>query len=725
MRHPGAARDAVLLVIAVALAALARRRQRCRGDATIASRATCRCARRAHAQPRCAPPRVQPRRPPLARDRPVRFRTRSPAGALERLATGAPEAEDRPGRGSRERRATPAGGSATRGGSGRRPDPVPRVTGRVTRLRALLRLEPGAARPAAHAADGRRAADRPARGWHADEKIRARRAALRAALRFAVVHHTAGTNSLLARRRRPAIVRGIQLYHVKGNGWNDIGYNFLVDRYGTVYEGRYGGVDRNVVGAHAQGFNTGSVGVARDRRTTSTRRRRRRRAATRSRGCSPGGSTSRTSTRSRRSRSSRAASERFAAGVPVFLRAVSGHRDTGFTDLPGRRASTRGSARSRRAARTIGLPKLYAPTRDGESGRSVRFTGAALVSRCRGRCASRTPRGAEVARGNGTGTAVDWTWDVGAGAPAGRTRGRSRPALRTARGGHVRAGGGAAAAARSSAAAATPATITPERRRPGRHGDGRRYTLTAAANVTRRASTERSARSSRPRSTARWTARRARTRSPSTADALADGALQRACVTAAAPRPASRSRSMLRCRRQSHARPRAGRAPLGALSPNGDGRSDSPRSLTFALAAPATVRRAHRARRQLGRDAVRRRVSSRRRSASPGTAQAPRERCATARTPPSSRRRAARHHLVSSSRSSSTRRRRAVRSYPAAAGPARRREPATLTLRRRRRSADDAGRGAGNGAHSPDRAARDARRRRPGTPPGTRATLRR
>ena len=54
----------------------------------------------------------------------------------------------------------------------------------------------------------------------------------------------------------------IELYHVKGNGWNDIGYNFLVDKYGQVFEGRYGGMTRNVIGAHAQGFNTGSVGIA-------------------------------------------------------------------------------------------------------------------------------------------------------------------------------------------------------------------------------------------------------------------------------------------------------------------------------------------------------------------------------------------------------------------------------------------------------------------------------
>ena len=65
-----------------------------------------------------------------------------------------------------------------------------------------------------------------------------------------------------SRAEAAAIVKGIQLFHVQGNGWNDIGYNFLVDRFGTIYEGRFGGVDRNVVGAHAQGFNTGSVGIA-------------------------------------------------------------------------------------------------------------------------------------------------------------------------------------------------------------------------------------------------------------------------------------------------------------------------------------------------------------------------------------------------------------------------------------------------------------------------------
>ncbi len=78
---------------------------------------------------------------------------------------------------------------------------------------------------------------------------------------MAFVHHTASGN-LYSTTDAPALVRGIYAYHTKSLHWNDIAYNFLVDRFGTIYEGRYGGVTRGVVGAHVLGFNTGSTGVS-------------------------------------------------------------------------------------------------------------------------------------------------------------------------------------------------------------------------------------------------------------------------------------------------------------------------------------------------------------------------------------------------------------------------------------------------------------------------------
>ncbi|HWB71080.1 MAG TPA: cell wall-binding repeat-containing protein, partial [Egibacteraceae bacterium] len=97
--------------------------------------------------------------------------------------------------------------------------------------------------------------------WGADESIRRGAPAYARRARLGILHHTAGSNGY-GPEDGPAVVRGIYRYHVESNGWNDIGYNLLVDRYGTVYEGRAGGVEAAVVGAHAGGFNTGSFGVA-------------------------------------------------------------------------------------------------------------------------------------------------------------------------------------------------------------------------------------------------------------------------------------------------------------------------------------------------------------------------------------------------------------------------------------------------------------------------------
>ena len=75
------------------------------------------------------------------------------------------------------------------------------------------------------------------------------------------VHHTVNANNY-TRAEVPALIRGIYAYHVESRGWRDIGYNFLVDRFGRIWEGRYGGVNKAVVGAHTLGYNEVSFAMS-------------------------------------------------------------------------------------------------------------------------------------------------------------------------------------------------------------------------------------------------------------------------------------------------------------------------------------------------------------------------------------------------------------------------------------------------------------------------------
>ena len=90
--------------------------------------------------------------------------------------------------------------------------------------------------------------------WGADESIRNKSALRYGSISAGFVHHTVNANDY-TEAQVPAILRSIYAYHVKSRGWSDIGYNFLVDRFGRIWEGRFGGIDKPVVGAHTLNYN--------------------------------------------------------------------------------------------------------------------------------------------------------------------------------------------------------------------------------------------------------------------------------------------------------------------------------------------------------------------------------------------------------------------------------------------------------------------------------------
>ena len=97
--------------------------------------------------------------------------------------------------------------------------------------------------------------------WGADESMRCQNPTYDDSLGGATVHHTAGSNNY-SKAESAEIVRAIYAYHARTLGWCDIGYNTLVDKYGQIFEGRAGGLERNVQGAHAGGFNENTHGIA-------------------------------------------------------------------------------------------------------------------------------------------------------------------------------------------------------------------------------------------------------------------------------------------------------------------------------------------------------------------------------------------------------------------------------------------------------------------------------
>ncbi len=90
--------------------------------------------------------------------------------------------------------------------------------------------------------------------WGANENLRDKGSLRYFEIHAGFVHHTVNANDY-SRREVPGILRSIYAYHTQSRGWSDVGYNFLVDKFGRIWEGRAGGIDRPVVGAHTLGYN--------------------------------------------------------------------------------------------------------------------------------------------------------------------------------------------------------------------------------------------------------------------------------------------------------------------------------------------------------------------------------------------------------------------------------------------------------------------------------------
>ena len=306
--------------------------------------------------------------------------------------------------------------------------------------------------------------------WQADESIR------RAPPQYATPCTSRSCTTPPARTttraaQSAAIVRGIEIYHVKGNGWNDIGYNFLVDKYGQVFEGRYGGIDQAVIGAHARGLQ--------HRLGRRRRARQLRHDADLGRREDVARAAARVAARPRARRSAldadvdaRAATRGSRAACPC---SCARSPATATPASPTARATrcTRELPQIAKDVARSAAPKIYAPSRS----RSRRGPGALHGEALRRAAVDGHGRSTRPAcrwrRARGTGTAVDWTWDAPPRRPT-ATRGRSRRRAHVPR----RARSARAPHSRVQKATASPAEVA-----PGETATFA-YTLTAPATVT-------------------------------------------------------------------------------------------------------------------------------------------------------------------------------------------------------------------------------------------------
>lgn len=255
-------------------------------------------------------------------------------------------------------------------------------------------------------------------GWGADERWRSGGVSYMTPQAL-VVHHTVTRNDYTA-AEAPGLIRAVYAYHTKSRGWDDIGYNILVDRFGTVYEGRFGGFQRGVIGTHTAGFNAQTLGISllgnheeADTPPAVTAALGRAGAWLAERwGVDPRGRVTLTSK----------GSPRFPRGARVTVSRMPGHRDLGTTACPGRYAY--GRLPAIRVAAWRNLRAVFsAPVVTGAPVRSPEpvTVSATLSHAAYWKATISTEDGSDilaVATGRGTKVSVAWNGILSNGLPA-------------------------------------------------------------------------------------------------------------------------------------------------------------------------------------------------------------------------------------------------------------------------------------------------------------------
>ena len=201
--------------------------------------------------------------------------------------------------------------------------------------------------------------------WGADESLRSRGPIYTGTIRAGFLHHTASSTSY-SQDQAAAQVRALYAYFTLSLGYSDIAYNFFVDRFGRLYEGRAGGMDRNVLGGHTAGFNENTFAVAAIGDFDTTKPNATDYAAIQEsvsklfawkfalNHADPTASATLTS-------NSSAGTSKYSAGTSVTVPAVMGHRDIGSTACPGRYLEPMVPAIRTRAKALMGA-QLLAPS---------------------------------------------------------------------------------------------------------------------------------------------------------------------------------------------------------------------------------------------------------------------------------------------------------------------------------------------------------------------------